>query len=178
MSLRFALLGLLRDRPASGYDLTRRFAQGIGRYAWSAKHSQIYPELRKLTEEGLIEVVEEGSRGKRVYGTTAAGRDALRGWLMSEPKDGTIRNEFLLRLFLISGLTPDDGARLLEAVEEHTEEMIGELTATYDRLTESAGSGELPAGSYAAMFGVFSYRAVRDWARWALDEQRKRADRS
>lgn len=176
MSLRFALLGLLRDRPASGYDLTQRFAQGIGRYAWSAKHSQIYPELRKLTEEGLIEVVEEGARGKRVYGATATGRAELRAWLMSEPKDGTIRNEFLLRLFLISGLSPDDATQVLQAVEQHTAQMVEELTATYEWIT--ADAEELPAGSYAAMFGVYSYRAMGDWARWAIDAQSKRAKRS
>lgn len=175
MSLRYALLGLLRDEPASGYGLTRRFAQGIGRHAWSAKHSQIYPELRKLTDDGLIEVVAEGTRGKRVYGLTEAGRTELRDWLMSEPGDSTVRNEFLLRLFLISGLSPDDATRMLERVEAHTEKLIAELTATYDHLT--AADGEPRAGAYAAKYGVFTYGAVRDWAHWAKDEQHKRTTR-
>jgi len=173
MSLRYALLGLLRDRPASGYDLTQRFAQGIGRHAWSAKHSQIYPELRKLTEEGLIEVVDEGTRGKRVYGTTAAGRAELREWLLGEPKGGTIRNEFLLRLFLISALEPEERAPILEGVEKFATGMATELAALVEQLT--AGGEELPAGSYAAMYGVFAYRATADWARWAIEEQRKRS---
>lgn len=173
MSLRYALLGLLRDRPASGYDLTRRFAEGIGRHAWSAKHSQIYPELRKLTEEGLIEVVDEGARGKRVYGTTEAGRAELREWLLGEPQGGTIRNEFLLRLFLISGLAPDERTRVLEGVEEHADAMVKELSALFDDLADDAG--ELPAGLYAAMFGVYSYRAMSEWARWAIDRQHPRS---
>lgn len=172
MSLRHALLGLLRDEPASGYDLTQRFARGIGRYAWSAKHSQIYPELRKLTDEGLIEVVDEGARGKRVYGTTEAGRTELREWLQGEPTGGTIRNEFLLRLFLIGGLEPAEATEMLEHVEEYTETMVEELTNTYEQHVGDAD--ELPAGSYAAMFGVYSYRAMRDWAHWAIDQQRNR----
>jgi len=172
MSLRYALLGLLRDRPASGYDLTQRFAQGIGRYAWSAKHSQIYPELRRLTEEGLIEVVGEGARGKKVYGVTEAGRAELRDWLLSEPKDGTIRNELLLRLFLISGLAPEDRIRILEDVEAETAKLAEQLEDTFKTLTD--GTDDLPAGSYAAMFGVYSYRAMHNWARWALEEQHKR----
>ncbi|MBA3728896.1 MAG: PadR family transcriptional regulator, partial [Actinobacteria bacterium] len=44
MSLRHALLGLLAERPMSGYDLTKVFDSSLA-YVWSAKHSQIYPEL-------------------------------------------------------------------------------------------------------------------------------------
>ena len=58
MSLRHALLGLLAQGPASGYDLTRAFDGGIGRYAWQAGHSRIYPELGKMTEAGQV-VVDE-----------------------------------------------------------------------------------------------------------------------
>lgn len=170
MSLRYALLGLLRDRPASGYELTQRFAQGIGRHAWSAQHSQIYPELHKLTEEGLIEVVDEGTRGKRVYGTTEAGRAELREWLLlSEPKRGTVRNEFLLRLFLISGLEVEERKHVLEGVEEYANGMAEELSNLYNYL--AANTDELPTGSYAAKFGIYSYRAMSDWARWAIEQQ-------
>lgn len=172
MSLRYALLGLLRDRPASGYALTQRFAQGIERYAWSAKHSQIYPELHKLTEEGLIEVVEEGARGKRVYGVTEQGAAELRDWLLREPETTTVRNEFVLRLFLLSGLDPDAATRLLEGVQQYTAEQTQELKQIYHRLTACAG--ELPAGSYAAMFGLYQYRAMREWTEWALEQQHNR----
>ncbi|MBB5918293.1 DNA-binding PadR family transcriptional regulator [Nocardia transvalensis] len=174
MSIRYALLGLLRDRPATGYDLTQRFAEGIGRYAWSAKHSQIYPELRKLTDEGLIEVVEEGSRGKRVYALTGPGHTELRGWLLRGPEPGTVRNPVLLWMFLVGRLDPADATRALEGVEKHAVDMLAELTETYESLT--ADGEDSPAGAYAAKFGVFSYESVRDWARWALAEQRKRQE--
>ncbi|WP_024803577.1 PadR family transcriptional regulator [Nocardia sp. BMG51109] len=176
MSIRYALLGLLRDQPATGYELTQRFAQGIGRHAWSAKHSQIYPELRKLTDEGLIEVVEEGARGKRVYGVTEPGRAELREWLLRGPDEGTVRNPLLLWMFLIGGLDPDDALRALRAVEERATEMLGELTETYDFL--AAEGGELPAGAYAAQFGIHTYRATREWARWAIEEQAERNRRA
>ncbi|WP_279579818.1 PadR family transcriptional regulator [Fodinicola feengrottensis] len=67
MSLRYALLGLLADEPASGYDLARTFEISLQRWAWHARHSQIYPELNKLADEGLIDVVDEGARGRRTY---------------------------------------------------------------------------------------------------------------
>lgn len=53
-TLKYAILGLVHKEEMSGYDITSQFKQEIGQF-WSAKHSQIYPELKRLTEEGLIE---------------------------------------------------------------------------------------------------------------------------
>lgn len=44
MSLRHAILVLLQDQEASGYDLAREFANSIG-LVWNATHQQIYLEL-------------------------------------------------------------------------------------------------------------------------------------
>ena len=53
MSLRHALLGVLKDRPLTGYDLVRYFQGTLG-FLWSAPQSQIYPELRRMESEGLV----------------------------------------------------------------------------------------------------------------------------
>src|SRR5215470_2260302 len=83
MSLRYALLGLLADEPASGYELTKKFERVLRRYAWHAQHSQIYPELNRMAADGLVEVVAEGPRGRRTYAITAAGRAAVRRWMVN-----------------------------------------------------------------------------------------------
>ena len=70
MSLRHALLGALADRPRTGYGLLKHFEQSLA-YAWPASHSQIYPELARLRDEGLIEQTASGARGSR----TSAGSD-------------------------------------------------------------------------------------------------------
>jgi len=83
VSLRHALLALLNINPQTGYDLAQRFSASI-EYVWRASHSQIYPELRRLEGEGLIEATEvgRGSRAtKREYGLTAAGCAALEEWI-------------------------------------------------------------------------------------------------
>jgi PadR family transcriptional regulator AphA len=61
MSLRFALLGALADRPRTGYELLKHFEQSLA-YAWPASHSQIYPELSRLREDRLIEQTGSGAR--------------------------------------------------------------------------------------------------------------------
>ena len=55
MSLRHALLGVLKDRPLTGYDLVRYFQGTLG-FLWSAPQSQIYPELRRMEAAGLSKV--------------------------------------------------------------------------------------------------------------------------
>src|SRR5437588_10008069 len=119
MSLRHALLGLLADEPASGYDLHRRFECDLGRYAWQAGHTGIYPELVKMADEGLVIVKATGARGRKTYALTEDGRAELRSWLMSPPRQGTVRNETVLRMFLVQALEPGDARILLKAIVEY-----------------------------------------------------------
>ncbi|PYI52519.1 PadR family transcriptional regulator [Paenibacillus flagellatus] len=48
----YALLGLLAFGPHSGYDVKRRIEQQLSHF-WSESYGQIYPNLKKLVEEGL-----------------------------------------------------------------------------------------------------------------------------
>ena len=82
MSLRHALLGVLKDRPLTGYDLVRQFQGTLG-FLWSAPQSQIYPELRRMEAAGLVTatVAPRGQRAqKRIYSVTDAGMAELRRW--------------------------------------------------------------------------------------------------
>jgi PadR family transcriptional regulator AphA len=82
VSLRHALLGVLKDKPLTGYDLVRHF-QGTVCFLWSAPQSQIYPELRRMEAAGLIQakVAPRGQRAqKRIYSVTEDGMQELRRW--------------------------------------------------------------------------------------------------
>ncbi len=82
MSLRHALLGVIKDTPLTGYDLVRHFQGTVG-YLWSAPQSQIYPELRRMEAEGLIKakVAPRGKHAeKRIYSITEQGMAELRRW--------------------------------------------------------------------------------------------------
>jgi DNA-binding PadR family transcriptional regulator len=83
MSLRFALLALLSSGAMTGYDVSKHFSQSVA-HVWHAPDSQIYPELRRMSIEGLLEVeaVKWGARGeKKEYHVTEAGFEALRQWV-------------------------------------------------------------------------------------------------
>ena len=170
MSLSHALLGLLTVEPRSGYELTKEFEGDLGRYAWQAGHTSIYPELGKLAERGLVEVTHEGARGSRTYAATDAGRAELRRWLL-EPPDTTrkVRSEPVLRMFLLSALEPEDAVTVLRRIADMTAAEAAELRA----VRELAGPPRRDAegfGILAAEFGLRQYDAVHGWALWAIEQ--------
>ena len=170
MSLPHALLGLLAVAPRSGYELTKVFAGEFGRYAWQAGHTSIYPELGRLADQGLVEVTAEGARGSRTYAATGAGREELRSWLLT-PRDrgGKVRNEQVLRMFLLSALDPADARVVLRRIAANTAHEAAELR----RVREEAGPvrpGRDGFGQLAAEFGLRQYDAVHSWALWAMEQ--------
>lgn len=172
MSLRHALLGLLEDGPASGYALSTRFDRSLRRFAWSARQSHIYPELNRMAADGLIEVTDEGARGRRTYALTEAGRIDLHDWLLSEPKPRAIRDERVLRMMLLSALTPDEARAQLERYlteAEHLAAELRELAALADADTTHPRHG-LRYGRLALEHGIYQADAQVQWAHWALHQ--------
>ncbi|AWF79701.1 PadR family transcriptional regulator [Microbulbifer sp. A4B17] len=117
MSLRFAVLTLLDIEPGSGYDLKRRFERSVSHF-WSASHQQMYRELHKLHEEGLLdceEMPQAGKPDKKVYSLTDLGRTELRDWVIQPSAPQKIREPFLVRMFAGHNLSNDEMRHALEA---------------------------------------------------------------
>jgi PadR family transcriptional regulator, regulatory protein AphA len=129
------ILGLLAMRPRSGYDI-KTVVDRSTRFFWAASYGQIYPELRRLEHEGLIEGEDapNGGRARRVYTLTKAGRKALVSWLESEG-DLTVelRDESLLRLFFADVLPREHALQLLEGRRRGHEQYL-ELLRAIDEL--------------------------------------------
>ena len=170
MSLSHALLGLLAVEPRSGYELTKAFSAELGRYAWQAGHTSIYPELGKLAERGLVEVTEEGARGSRTYAVTPEGYAELRDWVLTPRRQAKVRNEQVLRMFLISALEPADALVLLRRIAEHTADEGAELRKMMDNAPAEIPPGTDGFGYLAAEFGARQYEAVHGWAQWAIEK--------
>ncbi|GIG67446.1 PadR family transcriptional regulator [Phytomonospora endophytica] len=168
MSLRIALLGLLVESgAASGYGLTKHFELSAGN-VWHAKHSQIYPELRKMEADGAIETVEEGARGKRTYDVTEAGRVELRRWLVEHEPERTIRNEASLRMFLLPLLGPEESVPLLRAE-------AAMYTTRAKRLDEICSHIGNDVSMYQARMGYHNMRAMEAWATETADAIEQKA---
>lgn len=168
MSLRHALLGLLSERPASGYDLLKRFETSLAN-VWPATQSQIYTELTKLAGAGLIEVAAEGPRGRKEYALTGGGLAELRHWLTATEPQRTVRSDILLRVFFLGVLTPAQGRAYLTGLAEMSEREHGELR----RLTDSIDWGDDSLsvhGRIALEYGLRFNAMRREWAQWAADQ--------
>ena len=125
------ILGLLSLGPRSGYEIKATVDRST-RYFWAASYGQIYPELRRLEQEGLIEGEDapNGARPRRVYRLTVAGRSELEQWLLGRDVTVELRDESLLRLFFADALPPEvalgliEGRRLgFQAVHEQLQEI-------------------------------------------------------
>ncbi len=72
--VRMALLSLIDDEPAHGYELMKRLEERSGGM-YKASAGTVYPVLQQLEDEGLIKVQEED--GKKVYHVTETGKEEL-----------------------------------------------------------------------------------------------------
>ena len=126
MSLRHALLGALADRPRTGYALLKHFEQSLA-YAWPASHSQIYPELARLREAGLIAQTDTGARNSRTYSVTPDGRAEIRRWLGETEPDRRVRSDAALRTFFLWLLEPEDAVLQLEAERAYWRGVLDEF---------------------------------------------------
>src|SRR3954470_9910492 len=101
-----AVLGMIALGARSGYEIQRAAELSL-RFFWALGPPQIYAELRRLEEAGLVRGRDEarGRRARRVYAVTAKGRRALRRWLTA-PGSGTLelRDAELLRIFFADAL--------------------------------------------------------------------------
>ncbi len=112
MSLKHILLGLLQE-PKSGYDVKKNFDHVFSHF-WAAELSQIYPQLKSLSEQGLLTVKRaESDRGpnKKIYQTTTAGQHELTTWLTTGPVTHTEKLAYLAQTFFLNVLD-DDRQRL------------------------------------------------------------------
>jgi PadR family transcriptional regulator AphA len=144
MSLRNAILALLAVEPMTGYDLLKHFEASVG-HVWHAPDSQIYPALRAMEHDGLLEGedVTWGQRGtKRRYTITEAGRTAFREWMdtpLDYPRD---RDPVHLKAAYLEWATPDAARAQLRAHIAHYEERLAQWREKI-REIETGGSAML-----------------------------------
>ena len=126
MSLRYALLGSLADQPRTGYALLKHFEQSLA-YAWPASHSQIYPELARLVDEGLIEQTDSGARNSKTYAVTDAGLADMRRWLLETSPERRVRSDAALRTFFLWLLAPEEAEHQLEEERSYWQGVLVEF---------------------------------------------------
>lgn len=181
-ALGYALLGLLQQKPASGYDVRKIFSS-TSMKTYSDSPGAIYPALNRLEKQGLIRGhIEPGAglRRRQVFRVTSKGLSELRQWITRPiTREDMVggQPEIILR-FAFCEMAVDRNAavellRSLEtAMKAHVAALREELQAMPAAVPTSA--------RLAFECGVRGNQALLDWTRHALatyaNEEKRKGD--
>lgn len=181
MSLRYALLALLRVGPLSGYELQKLFSESVG-HVWHAPDSQIYPELKRMEADGLIRGEEQtrGERGRRrIYHVTARGSEDFFSWIETPLEYSRVRDPAHLRAAYLESASDESARDFLSAhARQHTEllqrwrdEIARIRSGEHPMVTRRLAAIPESERARAVEFKVFAYEGLAERAeaeiRWA-----------
>ena len=169
MSLSHALLGLLSVRPASGYDLMKAFDTSLSN-VWPATQSQVYGELTRMADAGLIEVGAQGPRGRKEYSLTDAGMAELREWMIDPRPEPARRSEGLLRVFFLGVLSPEQGHEYLTRQREQAAGRHARLEALRESIDWQGQDTVSTNGRFVLEYGLRLTAMYEEWANWAAEQ--------
>ncbi len=170
-TLGYALLGLLHQKPASGYALRKIFA-ATSMKTYSGSPGAIYPALRQLEKLGLIRgKVEEsaGVRQRQVFQLTPFGVFELKEWIARPvTREDVVRGaqEIMLR-FAFSEMAVGTAAavELLRSLEEVLKKYLMSLILELKAMPEAMPT----SGRLAFQCGIRGNQALLEWTRYALE---------
>ena len=158
----YVILGMVRREPRSGYEI-KALVDQTTRFFWAASYGQIYPELKRLSEAGLVvgSDAPTGGRRRTVYEITADGEEELKAWLRQPPETFEMREEGLLKLFFADALPREEAVQILRAMRAHREGVNAQLRAMEE--TKLADPPEDPFPMIVLRGGIEFTEWFADW---------------
>lgn len=155
----WAVLGILSfGRELTGYDIKNWSDAILHFFYWSPATSQIYTELRRLEDLGLVSsrsIARDEVREKTVYAITPLGTDALRTWQATVDAEAPVlKHGVLLRIWLGHLAEPD---RLRQQIADHRSRLIDELTLAQESQQQADGQ---PDWAYPALVASWAVRRI------------------
>jgi DNA-binding PadR family transcriptional regulator len=139
MPLHHAVLALLADKPAHGYELKGSFEQAVGDQWGGLNIGHLYQILDRLSRDGLIESERQPQPIKpdrMVHRLTPAGRAELGRWLSEpSPRLRGYRDDFFLKL-MAAGQAGDQ-ATLDGVLRRQRTHLLQELHSLADARSEA-----------------------------------------
>ncbi len=134
----YVLLGKLSKQAMSGYQLKQLMAK-IGRFYWSESNAQIYPILKKMEQQGLVNSAidpESGGRQTRIYTITDLGMQYLLEWMRSQTEATPYREEILLKLSTAQHLSKKELKNMLSQYQQDIESQLADLQIVLEHIKE------------------------------------------
>jgi DNA-binding PadR family transcriptional regulator len=168
----YVILGLLSIAPkGSGYEIHKAIEDNFGSF-WGESYGQIYPTLKRLAAEGLIDPVKStiaSKKQRQEYVLTAAGRACLREWLALPFQNDPPRNEFLLKLFFGGEAAPGTALKHVRELQERNRRTLATLEGIESMAQEiQSQNSNKPYWMLTLGLGLAMTRAALDWGESAL----------
>lgn len=163
MSLAHALLGLLRNCPATGYQLKDDFQNSVN-FFWNATLPQIYRTLNKMQSQGWLKAEIETQIGKpnrKVYSLTEEGLEEFLRWLNEPLEPREQKYSALIKVFFANYADPEKFTANLEEFRSHYEKMLNIYET--EKLEIEPEYGEIIND-----FGIRTARMIIEWCDEAL----------
>lgn len=144
-------------------------------FFWHARRSQIYPELARLEEAGLVThtvVTQHDRPDKKVFEITEAGRATLRNWVVTPLQPAMDRDELMLKTYSVWLADPQQAAALFRAQEQLHRDRLAQYQQLAAKMEDGAGHDRLRGNTaqfaaYATLQRGIAYeRGYADWCRW------------
>jgi DNA-binding PadR family transcriptional regulator len=143
VSLKYAVLGFLKSAPRHGYEIKQSFERRFGT-AWSVSYGQLYPTLKKLAGEGLIEKRTEAGKktlDRNVYKITENGKKSLEEWMGEIPKKVRFSAKDDFSLHLLLSMDAEDRRVTVKNIEiqrSHYTALLKRLEKRHELLSNSS----------------------------------------
>lgn len=150
----YLILGLVRRGADTGYTI-KNIVDQFARFFWAVSYGQLYPELKRLEKDGLLDSRDEtiGGRQRTAYTLTEAGERELEAWLDGEEEMlYEVRAEAFMKLFITD--RPEQQRQIVRRLRTE----IGRTRATV-----AAIDPPRPIGGYLKAHGLRMYDNLIEW---------------
>jgi len=161
----FLVLGMLRLGARSGYAI-KKTADLSTRNFWPMSLAQVYPELARLEQAGLVTRRDDshGERARSAYKMTERGEQTLLAWLRS-PKiaPAQVRDEALVRLFFADALPPGDQLELVRRLRACDGTVANQIRTEIIPLADQANQHDLRFPAIVARLSADLHAYAAEW---------------
>lgn len=175
MSLKHGILGFLSQWPeTTGYDLKKEFDTHM-RLFWFTHLSQIYPELNKLEEQGLVQsqtVKQDAKPDKKTYTITKQGMAELVSWLQKPPAAPKVKDAFLMQAFFADKVPFDEVIFLIRSYQKKREERLQSMKGVVHSKLKEIRDHDSPVTARMMMGAVVYKKAIEEeeqYIRWCWE---------
>ncbi|AZZ42441.1 PadR family transcriptional regulator [Acidipropionibacterium jensenii] len=157
MSIRFAILAMLAERPRHGYELKSEFDRRTNS-TWPLNVGQVYTTLDRLERDQLVLRGDEDAEGRVAYSITGLGRERVRSWFTTPVAASPQRDELAIKIAFAATTPGLDVEAMIQIQRRETMHLLQDHRRARRGVDEDDLAGQLVLDSF-----VFAAEAQIRW---------------